>query len=135
MAPSGLPPAARLLNAAEFQAVFANTRIKVSDRFFLMLVLVNNLQLLQPGSRLGLVIGKKNIAHAVQRNRIRRLIRASFRCSRDGLIPEQLDILVLVRKGADKLTNHEIHSRLNSLWGAVKRKHKSTASVPDHSGQ
>lgn len=65
-------------------------------------------------SRLGLVVSKKNISKAVERNRVKRVIRESFRKNK-SLIPN-LDVVVLIRKGIDVLPNVVISSKMNSLW-------------------
>ena len=65
-------------------------------------------------SRLGLVVSKKNISKAVKRNRVKRLIRESFRKNKSQT--PNLDVVVLIRKGIDVLPNVIISSKLNSLW-------------------
>ncbi len=65
-------------------------------------------------SRLGLVVSKKNISKAVKRNRVKRLIRESFRKNKSQI--PNLDVVVLIRKGIDVLPNVIISSKLNSLW-------------------
>jgi len=109
VADHGFAKASRLLNASDFSAVFNNTHFKVSCRYFLVLARRNE----SSNSRLGLVVAKKNIPTAVQRNRIKRLIRDSFR--RQELI-DGLDLVVLVRKGADKLPNDAISPAIAKLW-------------------
>ena len=65
-------------------------------------------------SRLGLVVSKKNISTAVERNRVKRVIRESFRKNKSQI--PNLDVVVLIRKGIDVLPNVVISSKMNSLW-------------------
>ena len=116
MANSGFPKASRLLTADDYQAVFANNHYKVSCRHFLILALRNS----EASSRLGLVVAKKNIASAAQRNRLKRLIRESFRHRKQET--NNLDLIVLVRKDADKLDNHEVSDKLGMLWQDLNKK-------------
>ncbi len=124
MANSGFPKAVRLQEASEFEAVFSRNQFKVSNRFFLFLALHTEIE-----SRLGIVVAKKNIASAVQRNRLKRLIRESFRISAEK--PENKDVVVLVRKNADKLSNSEILLNLNNLWQDLKLKSGNRNSRAD----
>ncbi len=122
MANSSYPKTARLLNAGEFQAVFSHSQYKVSCRYFLVLAKTNDLS----NTRLGLVVAKKNISKAVQRNRVKRLIRDWFR--RHQEFSPHLDMIVLVRKDADALNNQQLLNRLASLWDDLKQKSMATAS-------
>ena len=61
-----------------------------------------------------MVIAKKHVSSAVQRNRIKRQIRESFRHIAEKL--PGMDLVVLARKDADKLDNKELASKLNILW-------------------
>ena len=65
-------------------------------------------------SRLGLVVSKKNISKAVERNRVKRVVRESFRKNKSQI--PNLDVVVLIRKGIDVLPNVVISSKMNSLW-------------------
>ena len=65
-------------------------------------------------TRLGMVVAKKNISKSVERNRIKRLVRESFRHARLQL--PGLDIIVLIRKGLDSLPNYVISSKIDALW-------------------
>ena len=80
-----------------------------------MLAIANSNQ-----SRLGLVVSKKNISKAVERNRVKRLIRESFRKNKSQI--PNLDVVVLIRKGIDALPNVVISSKLNSLWNDLYAK-------------
>lgn len=118
LAGSGFSKKSRLLKATEFKAVFANAQFKVSCRYFLVLAIGNDL--LSP--RLGLVIAKKHVATAVQRNRIKRQIRDSFRHSSD--LAASVDVIVLTRKNADKLNNQQLSDKIAILWQDLNSKIK-----------
>ncbi len=100
----------RLCSAAEFKKVFDQTDIKVSSRQLLILAKVN----MQECPRLGLVVAKKNIRHAVGRNRAKRHIRESFRLHQDEL--NRLDVVVLVRRGFGELEDCEMNRLLTKQW-------------------
>ena len=99
----------RLLNSSDYGGVFDKAEYKVSCRFILMLAIKHRNQ-----SRLGLVVSKKNISKAVERNRVKRAIRESFRKNKSQI--PNLDVVVLIRKGIDVLPNVVISSKMNSLW-------------------
>lgn len=100
----------RLLASPEFQRVFRNAAYKVSHRYLLILATPNQLQ----HPRLGLVIGKKNVRHAVQRNRIKRHIRESFRLKQHNL--PSVDAIVLARSQLDQLSNENLDALLDKQW-------------------
>ena len=116
MADCSFPKTYRLLNAADYQSVFNQSRFKVSCRYFLILA--------TPGagahSRLGIIVAKKNVAKAVQRNRLKRLIREWFR--HHPRFTTSLDLVVMVRRDADKLSNAQFQQRLANLWGDLESK-------------
>ena len=87
----------RLLSAKAFQGVFDNTHLKISHTSFLLLARRNRLT----HSRLGMIVAKKNIRLSVDRNRVKRVIRSSYRLNQQNLA--SLDIIFLVRKGMDKI--------------------------------
>ena len=122
MAEFGFPKTSRLLNAADYKAVFSNAQLKVSCRHFL--VLANRTD--RSSARIGLVIAKKNVALAVQRNRIKRQLRNTFRHKAELL--DKLDLVVLARKGADKLDNKELIETIDSLWQDLHKKMKRDAA-------
>jgi ribonuclease P protein component len=102
----------RLLKPSEFQEVFDNNRIKVAHPALLILAKPTDLGL----SRLGLVIGKKNVPTAVGRNQIKRAVRESFRLVQ---FPLPLDIVFLARKDAVKLNQKELTLLLEQSWGRL----------------
>ena len=110
------PKSLRLLGSGDFQAVFENAPFRASHQHLLILARSNSL----PVARLGLVIAKKHVRHAVERNRIKRLIRESFRHRQQSLAG--LDVIVLARKGMGELSNPVITEQLNQQWQRVLRK-------------
>lgn len=100
----------RLLNAGVYKAVFDDAKIKVSTQQILFLARPNGLA----HPRLGLIVAKKNAKHAVQRNRIKRIARESFRLSQHQL--GGIDTIVLARRGLDQLDNAALHNMFNKLW-------------------
>ena len=79
-------PELRLLNQSDFRNVFDNTEIKANHPSLLILARMNS----SNSPRLGLVIAKKNVKLAVNRNRIKRLIREEFRLHQNFLPPIDL---------------------------------------------
>ena len=110
----------RLLDSSDFQRVFDNAPFRASHQYFLILSRPN--QLVQP--RLGLVIAKKHINLAVQRNRIKRLIREEFRHQQESLAG--LDVIVLSRKGLDGLNNEQFRQQLAQQWQRILKKAKQS---------
>ena len=109
---------ARLLTSKDYKAVFDKADIKVSNREILMLANRNGFSF----SRLGLVVAKKHVRLAVQRNRIKRIVRESFR--QNSLTPG-MDVIVLARKGIDRQGNPELHKQLNKLWLKLSKRAKA----------
>ena len=101
----------RLLRAADFDNVFQNGQ-RSGDRFFTVLFHPNNLN--RP--RLGFAISKQKVRLAVGRNRIRRLVRESFR-QRAALPP--VDLVVLARDSTSTAANREIVASLESHWARI----------------
>lgn len=106
----------RLLDASDFQPVFKSARFKVSCQHLLVLAGSSNLA----NPRLGLVIAKKNVAKAVDRNRIKRILRESFRHNQ-GLLPA-VDIVILARSGIGSLNKKDVRSKIEKLWRDLMQK-------------
>jgi ribonuclease P protein component len=104
------PKTRRLLNARDYSQVFDNAQAKASHKYLLLLAALND----RPEHRLGLVIAKKNVRLAVQRNRIKRIAREFFRTlpNRDAA----MDVVLLTRPGIDQLDNAELSSILLRQW-------------------
>jgi len=106
----------RLLSSSDFQTVFDDAPLRTSHQHFLFLARTNQLD--RP--RLGLVIAKKHIRHAVDRNRMKRLIRETFRVKQQQLAG--IDVIVLARKGMHEATNAVLIEQLNGQWQRLIRK-------------
>lgn len=107
--------ARRLLNANDYSRVFDGAEARASHKHLLLLARSNH----EPGHRLGLVIAKKNVRLAVQRNRIKRIAREVFRT----LPPSTpaLDVVLLARRGLDQLDNAELSTILRQQWQKLIR--------------
>jgi len=110
------PKSHRLLRPADYGKVFNDVQLKVPHRNFLILATPNNLG----HARIGLVFAKKNLKLSVQRNRIKRQVRETFRHQPD--LPG-MDIIVLARQGLAVLDNQTVCRSLNGLWQRLAKKY------------
>lgn len=69
-------------------------------------------------ARLGLVVGKRTAKSAVVRNRIKRVIRESFRNNRDRL--QGVDIIVIARQHCDTLSKKKLREGIEELWDKLR---------------
>ncbi len=114
-AAESFPRTSRLTCAADYRPVFQdNTRI--SDGCFTLLYKTRESAACKP--RLGLAIAKKQLKRAVDRNRIKRLIRQSFRLHQNQL--PAVDVVVMVRGKILQLNNQQVFDRLHNLWGRIQ---------------
>ncbi|MGH1461953.1 MAG: ribonuclease P protein component [Neptuniibacter sp.] len=112
------PRQLRLLTGRDFQYVFDDAQLKVPDQTILILARPNNLGY----SRLGFVISKKNIRQAVKRNRVRRIIRESFRLNQHNL--PAVDMIILARQGLGEMENEQVHKLIKKCWSRLMNKSK-----------
>ena len=106
----------RLLHPVDFKNVFDGAELKVSNNHFLFLARRNKYDV----PRLGIVVSKKNIKLAVQRNKVKRAIRQAFRIESQSLM--NIDIVVLARKDAGKMNSDELKISFDSLVADLKDK-------------
>ncbi|WP_246598917.1 ribonuclease P protein component [Methylogaea oryzae] len=99
----------RLLSAGDYSRVFAGAA-RSSDRYFTVLARPNDLT----HARLGLVVAKKNIKTAVQRNRVKRVIREAFRLGK--LAMPSHDLVVIVKASAATADNALLRAALARIW-------------------
>jgi ribonuclease P protein component len=112
-------PEQRIRNSAGFQVVFDSPSCKVAQPQYLVLVRANH----QIKSRIGFVVARKKIRLAVERNRIKRVARNSFRLHQYDLPP--VDIVFIARQGLDGLSNVEFAKALSKTWQQVQRRHQA----------
>ena len=109
MSSAGLPREARLRRPGEFAAL-RNSSGRAGGRCFHMRYRDNELD----GARLGLAISKRVSKRAVERNRIKRLVRESFRRVRHRL--PAVDLMVMAREQAAGVPGPELLGELEALW-------------------
>ena len=103
----------RLTTPEDYKHLFAGGKRK-GDNNFLFIYKQNN----RAYARLGLAVPKKTIRLATERNRLKRLIRESFRCNKALL--KGLDIVVLIKRRPDYNSKADIRNRLDSNWKKIK---------------
>ena len=99
----------RLLDAAAFGRVF-DKATRSRDKLFTVLCRRNK----QSIARLGLAISKKHCRHATGRNRIKRIIRETFRQQQELL--SGLDVVVINQPAATRATSQQICDSLETHW-------------------
>jgi ribonuclease P protein component len=108
----------RLLSPSDYKFVF-DKPVRSSDKLLTILVRKNNLK----NPRLGLAIAKKAVKTAVQRNRIKRIIREYFRSYKKKIACA--DYVVLVRYGIDKMDNRTIHNSIAKQFNYLRKKYQT----------
>jgi ribonuclease P protein component len=109
MGAAGLPREARIRRAGDF-AVLRQASGRLGGRCFSVRYRQNELG----HARLGLAISKRVSKRAVERNRIKRLLRESFRRVRSQLPP--LDLVVMAREQAAGVPGPELLAEIDALW-------------------
>lgn len=105
----------RLLTPKHFSFVF-DQAVSAPSPSITILARHNNEQ--RP--RLGITVPKKRVKHASDRNRIKRLIRESFRLSQHNL--PNIDIIVIAKHGIGDLNNAELTKQIEKLWTKLTRR-------------
>ena len=111
----------RLADAGRFRFIFQQgSRIR-SGPFFATVAPREAGGSAQP-ARLGMTIGKKAAPRAVDRNRLKRIIRESFRLNE--LLSRQggVDIVIGARQDARRMTSQDLRQSLDKLWTEAGRK-------------
>ena len=114
--PAGFPRQVRLLCRRDFDRVFQKPG-RSSDPYFTILFKKNDLQ----DARLGLAVAKKMAKRAVDRNRIKRIIREHFRQHNNK---PQVDLVVMIKPQTAAANHDTLQSSLDHHWLRIKRKLK-----------
>jgi ribonuclease P protein component len=110
------PAERRLRSKREFDAVYAHGQ-RFGNGFFG----VTAYRAAQGGGpRLGLAVAVKTAGNAVERNRIRRVIRESFRLHQHEL--PAMDLVVNARARTRGASGPELRAHLEPLWQEVRKK-------------
>ena len=104
----------RLVQADDFGRVFDKPE-RCSDKFFTILYISNGRDV----DRLGMAIAKKRVKRAVDRNRIKRIVRESFRQQQTPLAGK--DIIVLARDITGKADNTSLFQSLENHWRRISK--------------
>jgi ribonuclease P protein component len=99
----------RLTGPSDYQRVFKRAR-RFSSSGFTILIRANDFE--QP--RLGLIVSKKCARRAVQRNKIKRQVRESFRQQLANL--GNFDIVVMAKPILTDMANQDIRHLLVKHW-------------------
>lgn len=110
------PRHARIADKASFSRVFAGSA-RSTDRLFTVLSRANG----RRRARLGLAISKRHCRLAVERNRLKRIVRESFRHHQHALAG--LDVVVINRRDAACAGNARLFDSLAAHWQRCCRKH------------
>ena len=111
----------RLLTPRQFKAVFDSPGGKIPGKNVLLLVRENGLD----HPRIGMVIGKKSVKLSVERNRLKRLIRESFR--QHQALLGGWDVVVIARKGIAEPNNVDITRQFGKFWKRLLRNQSNQA--------
>jgi len=120
------PRSARILKPADFTQVFKKNASS-QDAFFRVIARPSD----GGTARLGMAVSKKVHKSAVVRNRIKRVVRESFRTWRAGQedSPDnRLDIVVLARPASARAENQQISDSMSAHWNRIGKavNHKFT---------
>jgi ribonuclease P protein component len=107
-----LPARLRLRRKSDFDAAYARGR-RMGDGFFGVTATINS----AGTPRLGLAVAVKIAGGSVGRNRIRRIVKESFRVHQHQI--PALDLVVSARPRARGASGPELHASLAALWKKV----------------
>jgi ribonuclease P protein component len=110
------PKSARLLNAHDYTQVFNERSIRAGSTAGTVLALPAS----DNRSRLGIIVAKRNVRLATDRNRLKRLVREYFR---NHPLAAPMSIVFMAKREAGALRNADVKGELDTLWRKLNHKH------------
>jgi ribonuclease P protein component len=114
------PKQLRLLTSRDYNQVFNHSKFKVSGPLGVFIATPNQLD----HPRLGFVIAKKKVKFAVDRNRIKRVMKDCYRLNQHKLPP--VDIVFIARPGLGNKENEAINKFSKYAWHKLKDQYKKS---------
>lgn len=105
----------RLITSREFNRVFSEVTKTINTDYFVFITSKNNIERL----RIGFSFSKKKIRRAHSRNRLKRVIRESFRQMNKENYLQGYDIVIIAKEGIDKVNNEKLRQLLNRSWEKI----------------
>ena len=108
-----MPKEFRLLKRAQFLTLSKHGKRVYADGFLAVVCMgaAHN-------NRIGITVSKK-VGNAIERNRIKRIIREYFRHRKDSVSGPK-DINIIARKGLASLANRQIIGKLDKLFAKIE---------------
>ena len=110
------PKSARLVDAEDYSQVFNHCSIRAGSAAGYVLALPAS----DNRSRLGIIVAKKSVRLATDRNRIKRLVREYFR---NHPLSASMSLVFMAKRGAGALSNADVIADLDHLWQKLNHKH------------
>ena len=99
----------RLKTKAEFKNIFDQPN-KISQKYVTILFKPNQ----KNYSRIGIIVAKRIAHHAHDRNRIKRIIKDSFRCHKVKLLGK--DIIIIAKQPSKIIDKKTLRQGIDHLW-------------------
>lgn len=113
----------RLSGRTDFENVMKAPLHRLSADVFLLLAQKNTLT----HGRLGIIIAKKTVKKANERNWVKRQCREYFRRHQHEVNP--MDMVILARKGIADLSHDELTQRLDAIWKKLAKYGRLSSSL------